>query len=70
MVKEGARLALWLNEDGAGWREVGAVTITLNTGGSPSIAMSHFRVLDTSGGVIDVGVDRMRWAGTDAGWPK
>lgn len=70
MVKEGTRLALWLNAAGTGWREVGTATIGLNSGGSPAIAMSHFRVLDTSGGVIDVGVDRMRWASTDARWPK
>ena len=70
MVKEGTQLALWLNEDGEGWREIGAVTIALNSGGSPAIAMSHFRVLDTGGGVIDVGVNRMCWASTDERWPK
>lgn len=70
MVKRGTALALWLNEDDSGWREVGQATIGLNAGGRPTIAMSHFRVLDTSGGAIRVSVSRMTWSSPDAGWPR
>lgn len=70
MVKRDTSLALWIDEDGAGWREVGRTTIGLNPGGKPTIAMSHFRVLDTSGGAVRVSVGRMRWSSPDEGWPK
>jgi hypothetical protein len=70
MVKTGTSLALWLNEDEAGWREVGQATIGINPGGKATIAMSHFRALDTSGAAVRVSVDRMRWASPDPGWPR
>jgi hypothetical protein len=70
MVKRGTSLALWIDEDGSGWREVGQATIGLNPGGTPTIAMSHFRVLDTSGGPVRVSVGRMSWSSPDSGWPK
>jgi hypothetical protein len=70
MVKRGTALALWLNEDDAGWREVGQATIGLNAGGRPTIAMSHFCVLYTSGGAIRVSVSRMAWSSPEAGWPR
>jgi hypothetical protein len=70
MVKRGTALALWLDEDDAGWREVGQATIGLMPGGQPTIAMSHFRVLDTSGGPVRVSVGRMSWSSPDPGWPK
>lgn len=70
MVKRGTALALWLNEDDAGWREVGQATIGLNPGGKPTIAMSHFRVLDTSGAAVRVGVSRMVWSSPDPAWPR
>jgi hypothetical protein len=70
MVKRGTSLALWIDEDGTGWREVGQATIGLNPGGKSTLAMSHFRVLDTSGGAVRVSVGRMRWSSPDQGWPK
>lgn len=70
LVKRGTALALWLDEDGSGWREVGQATLGLNPGGQPTIAMSHFRVLDTSGGPVRVGVSRMVWSSPDPGWPQ
>lgn len=70
MVKRGTALALWLNEDDAGWREVGQATIGLNPGGKPTIAMSHFRVLDTSGAGVRVGVSRMVWSSPDPEWAR
>jgi hypothetical protein len=70
MVKEGPSLSLWLNEDEAGWQQAGQATIGINPGGKASIAMSHFRVLETSGAAVRVSVDRMRWSSPDAGWPR
>lgn len=70
LVKRGTALALWLDEDGSGWREAGQATIGLNPGGKPTIAMSHFRVLDTNGGPVRVGVSRMVWSSPDPGWPQ
>jgi hypothetical protein len=70
IVKRGTMLALWINEDDGGWREAGRAAIGLNPGGQPTIAMSHFRVLDTSGGPVRVSVGRMSWSSPDPGWPK
>jgi hypothetical protein len=70
MVKRGTSLALWIDEDSSGWREVGQATIGLNPGGKPTIAMSHFRVLDTGGDPVRVSVGRMSWSSPDAGWPE
>ena len=70
LVKRGTSLALWLDEDESGWREVGQATIVLNPGGKPTLAMSHFRVLDTSGAPVRVGVSRMVWRSAETGWPR
>jgi hypothetical protein len=51
-------------------RSGGYVLIFINPGGKASIAMSHFRVLETSGAAVRVSVDRMRWSSPDAGWPR
>lgn len=70
MVKRGTSLTLWINEDEVGWREAGQATIALHPGGKATVAMSHFRVLDTSGGPVRVSVGRMRWSSPDSGWPR
>lgn len=70
LVKRGTSLALWIDEDGAGWREAGTATIALSPGGQGTIAMSHFRVLDTGGGPVRVSVGRMSWSSPDPAWPR
>jgi hypothetical protein len=60
--KRGLVLTLWASYDGAPLHAVGApVTIAVKPGGSPDIAMTHVRVLDTSGGAVDVTADDFRW---------
>lgn len=70
LVKEGSSLSLWLSEDESGWQQAAQATIGINPGGKASIAMSHFRVLETSGAAVRMSVDRMRWSSPDAGWPR
>lgn len=70
LVKEGSSLSLWLNEDEAGWQHVGKATIGINPGGKATVAMSHFRVLETTGAAVRVSIDRLRWSSPDAGWPR
>jgi len=61
--ENGTTLRLMANYDNQGWHQVGSdISITLNSNGSPALAMSHLRVLDVSGGAIRVSADDMVWA--------
>jgi hypothetical protein len=62
--KTGAMLRLFANYDNQGWHQVGKeIQIRLNPGGSDAVAMSHLRVLDTSGAAIRVTADDFVWSG-------
>ena len=57
-------LRLFANYDNQGWHQVGRdIQIRLNPGGSDAVAMSHLRVLDTSGAAIRVTADDFVWSG-------
>lgn len=62
--KMGSILRLFANYDNQGWHQVGKeIQIKINPGGSDAVAMSHLRVLDTSGAVIRVTADDFVWSG-------
>ena len=63
LEKRGLELRLFASYDGAPFHAVGTpVTITLRAGGSGAVAVTHVRVLDTSGAAIDVTVDDLKWS--------
>lgn len=62
--KVGTTLRLFANYDNQGWHQVGKeIQIRINPGGSDAAAMSHLRVLDTSGAAIRVTADDFVWSG-------
>ena len=62
--KFGSILRLFANYDNQGWHQVGKeIQIKINPGGSDAVAMSHLRVLDTSGSAIRVTADDFVWSG-------
>lgn len=63
LEKRGLELRLFASYDGAPFHAIGApVTIALRAGGSAAVAVTHVRVLDTSGAAIDVTVDDLKWS--------
>lgn len=60
--KRGTTLRLFASYDGQGFHQVGRdVALVLNPGGSAAVAITHLRVLDTSGAAIDVTADALAW---------
>lgn len=60
--KSGTTLQLFASYDGAGFHQVGnPVTLLVNAGGTDAVAVTHVRVLDTSGAAIDVRADDFVW---------
>lgn len=61
--KSGTTLRLFASYDGAGFHLVGnPVTLSVNPGGTDAVAVTHVRVLDTSGAAIDVRADDFVWS--------
>jgi|GEM_PF-5017551 len=59
----GTRLTLQARYDTGAWHDVGATTITVNPGNTDAVAVTHVRVLDTSGAAISVSADDFTWSG-------
>lgn len=59
----GTRLTLQARYDGGAWHDVGTTTITVNPGNTDAVAVTHVRVLDTSGAAISVSADDFIWTG-------
>lgn len=60
--KNGRTLRLFARYDAGAWHAVGEpVTLTLNAGGSEAVAMTHVRILDTSGTAVSVTADDFQW---------
>lgn len=55
-------LALYAKYDAEPWHRVGQpLTLEVNEGGSDQVAVTHVRVLDSSGAPVDVRADDFRW---------
>lgn len=59
----GTRLTLQARYDNGAWHDVGATTLTVTAGNSDAVAVTHVRILDTSGAAISVSADDFSWTG-------
>ncbi len=59
----GTRLALQARYDGGAWHDVGSTVLTVTAGNTDAVAVTHVRVLDTSGAAISVSADDFSWTG-------